>query len=52
MRQSLLQNASGFLSQNATGLLENAIVITNCDDFIAKRDSYYKLRQQIVNTQF
>ena len=36
--RSLLQNASGFLSQNATALLQNAIVflqnatfITNCD---------------------
>ena len=32
--KSLLQNASGFLLQNATVLLQNATVITNCDDFI------------------
>ena len=36
--RSLLQNASGFLVQNAT-------VIENCDDFITKYDVYYKLRQ-------
>ena len=35
---SLLQNASGFLLQNATILLQNATVITTCD-------VYYKLRQ-------
>ena len=34
---SLLQNESGFLLQNAT-------VITKCDDFITKCDVYYKLR--------
>ena len=32
----LLQNAPGFLLQNAT-------VITNCDSFIRKCDSYYKM---------
>ena len=36
--RSLLQNASGFLLQNATVLLQNATVIT-------KLDVYYKLRQ-------
>ena len=36
--RSLLQNASGFLLQNAT-------VITNCNDFITKCDSYYKMRR-------
>ena len=25
-------------------LLQNATVITNCDNFITKRDSYYKMR--------
>ena len=34
--RSLLQNASGFLLQNATVLLQNATVITKCD-------SYYKM---------
>ena len=41
--KSLLQNAPGFLLQKATVLLKNAIVITNCDDFITKCDSYYKM---------
>ena len=39
--RSLLQNESGFLLQNATVLLQNAIVIT-------KYDVYYKLRQYIL----
>ena len=34
---------SGFLLKIATVLLKNAIVITNCDDFITKFDSYYKM---------
>ena len=34
----LLQNASGFLLQNATVLLQNATVIAKCD-------IYFKLRQ-------
>ena len=34
--RSLLQNASGFLLQNAT-------VITKCDDFITKCDSFYRM---------
>ena len=38
MRQSLLQNASDFLLENATVLLQNATVIT-------KYDVYYKLLQ-------
>ena len=44
--KNLLQNASGFLLQNAT-------VITNCDDFITKCDSYYKMRRllQIATVQ-
>ena len=41
--RSLLENASGFLLQNTTVLLENVTVFTNCDDFITKCDSYYKL---------
>ena len=40
--RSLLQNATGFLLQNATVLLQNATVIANCDDFIAKYNSFYK----------
>ena len=41
--RSLLQNASGFL-------LENATVITKCNNFITKYVSYYKIRRllQIV----
>ena len=34
--RSLLKNALGFLLQNATVLLRNATVITNCDNFITK----------------
>ena len=41
----LLQNTSGFLLQNATDLLQNATVITNCDDFITKFYSFYKMRR-------
>ena len=44
MRQSLLQNAPDFLLENATVLLQNATVIINCDDFITKCGSYYKIR--------
>ena len=40
--RSLLQNASGFLLQNATIFLEKK-VIKNCDNFITKYDSYYKM---------
>ena len=36
--RGLLQTASGFLLQNAT-------VIKNCDNFITKCDSYYKMRR-------
>ena len=43
--RSLLQNASGFLLQNAKVLLQNPTVTANCDDFIVKCNSYYKLRQ-------
>ena len=41
--KSLLMIESGFLLKIATVLLKNAIVITNCDDFITKFDSYYKM---------
>ena len=49
----LLQNASGFLLQNATVLLQNVTVIANCNDFIRKCDTYYKMRRllQIVTAQ-
>ena len=43
--RSSLQNASGFLLQNATVLLQNATDITTCDDLITKCDSYYKMRR-------
>ena len=36
--KSLLQNALGFL-------LQNAIVIKNCDNFITKCNSYYKMQR-------
>ena len=36
--RSLLQNTSGFLLQNGT-------VTLNCDDFVTKCDSYYKMRR-------
>ena len=42
--RSLLQNALGFLLQNATVLLQNATVIINWEDFISKCEVYYKLR--------
>ena len=36
---------SAFLLQNAIVLLQSATVFTNCDDFITKYDSYYKMRR-------
>ena len=36
--KDLLQNASGFL-------LQNARVITKCGNFITKRDNYYKMQR-------
>ena len=45
--RGLLQNASGFLLQNATVLLQNVTVITNCNDFITKCDSYYKMQRSL-----
>ena len=46
-RTILLQNATKvyFLLQNMTLLLQNATVITNEGTFIAKDDSYYKMRR-------
>ena len=51
--RSLFQNASGFLLQNATVLLQYATVITDCGDFITKCDSCYKMRHllQIATVQ-
>ena len=51
--RSLLQNSSSFLLLNATGFLQNATVITNCDNFITKYDSYYKMSRllEIVTVQ-
>ena len=43
--RSLLQHASSFLLQNVTVLLQNAMVIPNCDHFITKCNSYYKMRR-------
>ena len=34
-----------FKLQNATVLLQNALVITECNDFIMKCDVYYKICQ-------
>ena len=47
--RSLLQNAPGFLLQNATVLLQNAAVIAKCDDFITKCNSNYKI-QRLLQT--
>ena len=49
----LLQNASGFLLQIATVLVQNATVITKCNDFATKSNSYYKMRHllQIATVQ-
>ena len=45
----LLQNALGFLLQNATVLLQTVTVISKCVDFITKCDSYYKMRRLLQN---
>ena len=47
--RNLLQNGSCFLLQNATVLLLNATVNTNCNDSVTKCDSYYKMRRFITN---
>ena len=49
----LLQNVSGFLLQNVQVSSQNATIIKNCDDFITKYDSYYKMRRllQIATVQ-
>ena len=46
--KNLLQNASGFL-------LQNLVVITKCDGFIARCESYHKMRRlftKCVGTTF
>ena len=43
LQQTLWRNASDFLLQNATVLLQNVIAITKCDDFVTKCGSYYKM---------
>ena len=50
--KSLLQNASTFLLQNPTALLQNATGIKNCDDSITKCRSYYKMRRYTHAWQF
>ena len=41
--KSLLQDASGFISQNSTVLFQNTKVISKCDNFIRKCDVYSKI---------
>ena len=48
--KDLLQNALGFLLQNATVLLQIATFVTKCVDFIEKRDTYYKICSLLQNT--
>ena len=43
--RSLLQKASSYLLQNTTVLLQNVTVATNCDNFITKCDSCYKMQR-------
>ena len=44
MRQTILQNVTAILSQNALGvLLQNETVITESVNLITKWDSYYKM---------
>ena len=52
--KSLLQNASGCLLQSAIVLLQIAAVVTNCNNFITKCDSYFKMRRllQIVTVHW
>ena len=50
--KSLLQNASTFLSQNATVLLQKATVFTKHNNFIAKCNSYYKMHQHRLEHSF
>ena len=68
MRQTLLQNGTAillqnatkvyykmrqlFLSQNATVLLQKATVTTKHNNFIAKCDIYYKMHQHRLEHSF
>ena len=45
IRQKFITKCVRFLLQNVTVVIQNEIVITNCDDFIAKFDRYYKMRR-------
>ena len=38
------KNALAFFLGNMTALLRNATVMTKCDDFITKWDSYHKMQ--------
>ena len=49
MTAMLLQNASGFLLQNAIVLLQNAAFIKKCINFITKCDGCYKMRRLLQN---
>ena len=50
MRQMLLQNATAILLQNMTKCVK--FFITKCDSFIAKCDSYYKMRRLLELRQY
>ena len=53
MRQDLVKNVPGSLLQYVTVLLKNAIVITKCDNFLTKYDSFCKMQRllQIATVQ-
>ena len=50
--RTLLENASGFLLQNAAVLLQNATVITKCDDFSYKLRQYTHQQWDFYQKQF
>ena len=52
MRQKFIKKCIRFLLQNVTVLLQNATVVTNCDDFIIKFDSYYKMQRYYKLLQY
>ena len=49
--RSLLQNAPGFLLQNATALLQNATISLQNVTVITKCDVYYELQQYTLSSQ-
>ena len=57
---SLLQNATNviakcdsyFITKHDRSLLQNATVITECDDFITKCDIYYKLLRTLEAIEY